>query len=428
PIELQSDYPLGDTGPIELQSEFPLGDTGPIELQAVKLPPESGLAVESTGIGTSPKDNILSPLPAGLSGISLDGLEVNGPDGVDAEMEIPVSSTVEPKPLSQQINEGGKTENGDPLSTMSLNGQKEEYPATEGFSAKRTDIQNVSEDVLSARENSYVASSPLVVEEAISRLKGSSPRTFESRGYSLKMESTSTPEDSLEAKTDATVVDKEPIRPQTPTKEAPVFLSSWNPEKREGKFQPVAEISENKPEDSAQRATDQGFENLIVQGEARQSVQPRSEVVPAQTIYLPQKGPDALPHGLAQVVRQVMADGTQKATVIIDPPALGRVEVEVRATSTGIEASFKVDSAQVRDMIKPQIPILQDMLSQNGIVASSISVDIRQGDERRSPWRDSLDSIKLRRRKGAVDEGEVEITSMEIARIDMERGVLQWYA
>ena len=203
------------------------------------------------------------------------------------------------------------------------------------------------------------------------------------------------------------------------------------PEKGEGKFQAVTEGSDDKSEDKPdvgfQRVADQGTDNLMGHGETRQSVQPRSEP-PTQTVYLPQKGPDALPYGLAQVVRQVMADGTQKATVIIDPPALGRVEVEVRATSTGIEASFKVDNAQVRDMIRPQIPLLQDMLSHQGIVASSISVDIRQGDERRSPWRDSLDSIKLRKRKGTVDEEEIEITSMEIARIDMERGVLQWYA
>ena len=255
-------------------------------------------------------------------------------------------------------------------------------------------------------------------ESAAHTVKIVAPRTVQSRGYLISPETTSS--NVEEGRIDAQSWSK--------GKEIPMFLSSWTPEKREEKFQPVTERSENKPEASFQRAVDQGLENLVAQTDTRQSIQPKSEPVPTQTMYLPQKGPDALPHGLVQVVRHVMADGTQKATVIIDPPALGRVEVEVRATSTGIEASFKVDSAQVRDMIKPQIPLLQDMLSQQGIVASSISVDIRQGDERRSPWRDSLDSIKLRRRKGASEEEELEIPSMDTARLDMERGVLQWYA
>ncbi|SMG29440.1 flagellar hook-length control protein FliK, partial [Dethiosulfovibrio salsuginis] len=285
------------------------------------------------------------------------------------------------------------------------------------LSAKPSGTQPVS---VVAEPSQVAHAATAVAQEAVPhRIKIVTPRTVQSRGYSVSSEPASL-SNMEEGKANSLSEPK--------AKEAPMFLSSWTPEKRDEKFQPVAEISENKPEDSFQKVFDKGLENLVVQTDVRQSVQPKSEPLPTQTMYLPQKGPDALPHGLVQVVRHVMADGTQKATVIIDPPALGRVEVEVRATSTGIEASFKVDSAQVREMIKPQIPVLQDMLSQQGIVASSISVDIRQGDERRSPWRDSLDSIKLRRRKGASEEEELEIPLMDTARLDMERGVLQWYA
>nr|WP_321500094.1 flagellar hook-length control protein FliK [uncultured Dethiosulfovibrio sp.] len=335
---------------------------------------------------------------------------------VTAETKPIEPDTVVPKTQSQFLET--PTASIKPEVGSSVKADQPFAPSGEvALSAKPGGTQPVS--VMAEPAQIAHAATAVAQETVPQMIKIVTPRTVQSRGYSVSSESTSLSEVG-EGKANSLLEPK--------TKEAPMFLSSWTPEKMEEKFQPVAEISENKPEDSFQRAVDQGLENLVVQTDTRQSVQLKSEPLPTQTVYLPQKGPDALPHGLVQVVRHVMADGTQKATVIIDPPALGRVEVEVRATSTGIEASFKVDSAQVRDMIKPQIPVLQDMLSQQGIVASSISVDIRQGDERRSPWRDSLDSIKLRRRRGATEEEELETPLMDTARLDMERGVLQWYA
>jgi flagellar hook-length control protein FliK len=79
-------------------------------------------------------------------------------------------------------------------------------------------------------------------------------------------------------------------------------------------------------------------------------------------------------------------------------------------------------------MIKPQIPLLQDMLAQQGISASSVNVDVRQGDDRRSPWRDSIQSVKGRRGRTDEDDDVPEESIVTVARIDLERGMLQWYA
>ena len=426
----------------------PQGKVEPTKPEAIAQPdrlPPSEAAINSEVVKPEPSTGIgLSVSGPSESGSPLDRLTpfdlTTQADTVDSETVAPKAQPSTELSVTQIKLDQAVASSGEPAPLIKPEGM----PAMSESQAKVEPIRSeigskVKADQVFAPSGEVASSTKPVVTQPVSiiaesaqvataiaqesvpqRIKILTPRTVQSRGYSISAESISL-SDIGEGKASSLLEPK--------AKEAPMFLSSWTPEKREEKFQPVTEISENKPEASFQRVVDQGLENLVVQADTRQSVQPKSEPVPTQTMYLPQKGSDALPHGLVQVVRHVMADGTQKATVIIDPPALGRVEVEVRATSTGIEASFKVDSVQVRDMIKPQIPVLQDMLSQQGIAASSISVDIRQGDERRSPWRDSLDSIKLRRRRGATEEEELEIPSMDnIARLDMERGVLQWYA
>ncbi|MCF4113990.1 MULTISPECIES: flagellar hook-length control protein FliK [Dethiosulfovibrio] len=272
---------------------------------------------------------------------------------------------------------------------------------------------------------------------------------------------------------DVVTIDTESQKPKPEKTAGPnaLFASSWSPEDSDRKdqisyvkkdeenslptVQDEAEIAEKNSE-GISKSTDKNEKEPIAQNDMRsygkedtgkdQGVDPssrsagelngpgtsRTAVTNAQTatrsIPLPGRGPEILPQGLAQVVRQVASDGTQRASIVVDPPALGRIEVEVHVTPSGMEASFKVDSVQVREMIKPQIPLLQDMLAQQGISASSVNVDVRQGDDRRSPWRDSIQSVKGRRGRTEDDDEVSEDSIVTVARIDLERGMLQWYA
>ena len=276
-----------------------------------------------------------------------------------------------------------------------------------------------------------------------------------------------------DASKDVVTIATESQKPETEKTAGPnaLFASSWSPEDSDRKdqlsyvkkdeenslptVQDEAEIAEKNSE-GISKSTNKNEKEPIAQNDMNshakedtgkdQGVDPssrsagelngpgtsRTAVTNAQTatrsIPLPGRGPEILPQGLAQVVRQVASDGTQRASIVVDPPALGRVEVEVHVTPSGMEASFKVDSVQVRDMIKPQIPLLQDMLAQQGISASSVNVDVRQGDDRRSPWRDSIQSVKGRRGRTEDDDEVSEDSIVTVARIDLERGMLQWYA
>lgn len=285
-----------------------------------------------------------------------------------------------------------------------------------------------------------------------------------------KPKSTDAPSDTSK---DVVTIDTESQKPETEKNAGPnaLFASSWSPEDSDRKdqlsyvkkdeenslpmVQDEAEIAEKNSE-GISKSTDKNEKEPIAQNDMRsygkedtgkdQGVDPslrsagelngpgssRTAGTNVQTatrnVPLPGRGPEILPQGLAQVVRQVASDGTQRASIVVDPPALGRVEVEVHVTPSGMEASFKVDSVQVRDMIKPQIPLLQDMLAQQGISASSVNVDVRQGDDRRSPWRDSIQSVKGRRGRTDEDDDVPEESIVTVARIDLERGMLQWYA
>lgn len=135
-----------------------------------------------------------------------------------------------------------------------------------------------------------------------------------------------------------------------------------------------------------------------------------------------QKGPEALSDGVANVVKFINSRGETSAQVIVDPPAIGKVQIEIHATPDGMEANLRVDNVAVRDMIRNQLPLLQDMLAQQGISLSEMNVDVHSGDGSRGQWAEKNSS-----RRNSVDEGEDEDLEFT-ARIDLEQGLLVWTA
>lgn len=140
---------------------------------------------------------------------------------------------------------------------------------------------------------------------------------------------------------------------------------------------------------------------------------------------LPQRGIPSLPQGISNVVRFLQSNGETKAQVVVDPPALGRVEVELHVVPSGMEASLRVDNVAVRDMIRTQMPLLQDLLAEQGISLSGMSVDVRSGDDQRQQWNGRSAG------KRSLDDEEV-VDGVEqgtpLARIDLEQGLLVWMA
>ena len=126
--------------------------------------------------------------------------------------------------------------------------------------------------------------------------------------------------------------------------------------------------------------------------------------------------------GIINVVRFIRADGVHKANVVIDPPALGRISVELTSGSSGVEASIKVASEQIRNLIQDQLDQLRMNLSQQGVQVAEFTVDVQQ-DNSGNQQQNSQQGNQDRNFFTIADDEEPEEF-----RVDLEEGLLYWVA
>lgn len=134
---------------------------------------------------------------------------------------------------------------------------------------------------------------------------------------------------------------------------------------------------------------------------------------------------ETLRNGLVNVVRFIRADGVQKANIIVDPPALGRISVEITSSSSGVEASIKVASEQIRQLVQDQLSLLRMNLAEQGVQVSEFTVDVQQ-DSQQNGRNSQEENNNQNGRTGAIAGAEEEDT--EEFRVDLEEGLLYWVA
>ena len=137
----------------------------------------------------------------------------------------------------------------------------------------------------------------------------------------------------------------------------------------------------------------------------------------------PQAQSVRLREGITNVVRFIRADGVQKARVVIDPPALGRVSVELTSGTSGVEASIKVASEQIRQLVQEQISQLRMNLSQQGVQVSEFTVDVQQDNSGNHGQQGQQQNTS---RFGFMDDSDDD--EAEDFRIDLDEGLLYWVA
>ncbi|MDR2180152.1 MAG: flagellar hook-length control protein FliK [Synergistaceae bacterium] len=130
---------------------------------------------------------------------------------------------------------------------------------------------------------------------------------------------------------------------------------------------------------------------------------------------------EALREGLDNVVRFIRTSGEQKASLIVDPPALGRVSVELTSSATGLEASIKVGSEQIRQLVQDQLVQLRLTLAQQGVQLTQFSVDVQQDSGQRQQQQNTG------QRRQFVEPGEEE-EGQTVFRVDLDKGLLYWVA
>ena len=151
----------------------------------------------------------------------------------------------------------------------------------------------------------------------------------------------------------------------------------------------------------------------------------RTEMVPASPSAAVADffGDNALGRGVQAVLEFLKNEGVTQARMVVDPPALGRIDVSLQTTANGIEATFRVDNEQLRQVLQNQLDQLKQSLQAQGIHVSGLSVDIRGGDEKD---RTGTAAKKLKR-SGGIEGADDELTDDSAAiRLDLEKGLLHW--
>ena len=135
---------------------------------------------------------------------------------------------------------------------------------------------------------------------------------------------------------------------------------------------------------------------------------------------------ELLREGVENVVRFARVNGGHRASLIVDPPALGRVTVELSTGTSGLEANIKVSSEQVRQLVQDQIVQLRMSLAQQGVQLAQFSVDVQQDDGRRQQGFSRGQGG--RRRVHGEASGEDDEAANAVFRVDLNQGLLHWVA
>ncbi len=145
-------------------------------------------------------------------------------------------------------------------------------------------------------------------------------------------------------------------------------------------------------------------------------------------IPLQGRGAAALEDGMQHVVRFLRTEGRQAASIIVDPPALGRIEIELVTIAKGVEASIKVSSEQVRQLVQDHITVLRNHLEQQGVHLGEFVVDLRDNSKGNSGRGAFAENGNSRRRGFSVTEADGIEEEIPTFGVDLEHGLLSWVA
>ena len=111
--------------------------------------------------------------------------------------------------------------------------------------------------------------------------------------------------------------------------------------------------------------------------------------------------------------------------MIIDPPAIGRISVELTSGTSGVEASIKVASEQIRQLVQDQLTQLRMNLAEQGVQVAEFTVDVQQDNQFSGNSQNESQQDGRGNFIGTISEDDDDT---EEFRIDLEEGLLYWVA
>ena len=187
-------------------------------------------------------------------------------------------------------------------------------------------------------------------------------------------------------------------------------------------FKEVASSVAKDPKVGSQPVSDPTQASVTAVSSLRQEPIALSELITTPPANRSQQLEQFLARGIEKTVQFLKEDGVAQARIVVDPPALGRVDISLSATDKGIEALIRVDNEALKQAVQSQLDQLRQNLADQGIQAASLSVDIRHGDDKGRNVAQSQKKLK----RSFVEEEEEEQVSM--VRLDLEKGLLHWVA
>ncbi len=120
-------------------------------------------------------------------------------------------------------------------------------------------------------------------------------------------------------------------------------------------------------------------------------------------------GTPAWDQQLGQKVVWMAAGGDQSATLTLNPPDLGPVQVVLTVTNDQADAAFMSAQPEVRQALEAAMPRLREMMSEAGIAFGSATVSAGTPEQKNNGERAASGERRGNGQGGGVSGGEIAI-------------------
>ncbi|MBH1985156.1 MAG: flagellar hook-length control protein FliK, partial [Burkholderiales bacterium] len=120
-------------------------------------------------------------------------------------------------------------------------------------------------------------------------------------------------------------------------------------------------------------------------------------------------GTPAWDQQLGQKVVWMAAGGDQSATLTLNPPDLGPVQVVLTVTNDQADAAFMSAQPEVRQALEAAMPRLREMMSEAGIAFGSATVSAGTPEQQNNGERATSGERRGNGQGGGVSGGEIAI-------------------
>ncbi|MGI4935744.1 MAG: flagellar hook-length control protein FliK [Janthinobacterium lividum] len=149
----------------------------------------------------------------------------------------------------------------------------------------------------------------------------------------------------------------------------------------------------------------------------------------AASTTLPQKvGSDAWNNALGQKVVWMAAGGEETATITINPPDLGPLQVVLSVSNAQANASFSSAQPEVRQALEAAMPKLREMLSDAGIQLGQASVDSGSASQQDQAARFAMGGVRGSGNQAGEDGAEVVSRAAVGRTISSGNGMVDTFA